>query len=59
MNRGIEMSKELDVKTLEFIGDKSHTLSFRLRTKDLRDLLDGRNKVVTIRGQKFKVEKCK
>ncbi len=42
---------------LNFIGDKSHTLSFRLKTHELKNLLDGEKMNVEIKGKKFAIKK--
>jgi len=42
--------------TINFLGNKSVTLSFRLKMSEVGKLLDGEPFVVVIRGKRFKVE---
>lgn len=54
------MGKTHDIErdsVLEFIGQKSYTFSVRLKIEEIKDLLEGKERIIKIKGIDFTIKR--
>jgi hypothetical protein len=51
------MATDIEKETLKFLGDKSLTLSFRIKISELKKLISGEVLIVEIKGVKYAIKK--